>query len=335
MAKKTEFKPNRISFKARGIITRLGDRGYAEDENQGMWQRIRFGVKTSPTNEVPVELFGYKGDAFYWSKEKGQSFKVDFEDRYNKPKGVKDAHMMGVGVNHKGTKEGLENLHKYDAVQAILDNFSDGDSVQITGQVEYSSYEKEGETVVQKSYSIDRITKFNDPIDFDKEDFKEVSSFEGTFVFLDIDKVKDEDDKVYFDVTSRVVTKKDGTFIDTEFQIPERKAKMSKAFKKSLKWGDEIKVKGLLRNEAIQTEVEDEEEDEWGSEEVAGYGKPITTYKRSMDIVHFDQDYWKEGDDSKGLPPGKGKFTPEDFEPDEFNEADALDFDDDDEDDWA
>ena len=333
MTKKKEFKQQKVNFKVRGVITRLGDRGYKEDDN-GMWHRLRFGVKTSKTNEVPVELFGYKGDAYYWSKKENKTYKFDYDNRYDKPKGVSDAHLIGTQINTTGTKDGAKNLHSYDAVTAILEEFADGDSVQITGNIEYNTYEKEGKTVVQSSYSIGRITKFSEPIDFDHKSFKEVSAFDATLMFMDIDKVEEDGEK-YFEVASRIITKKDGTYVDTEFQIPEHKAKMSKAFKKNLKWGDEIKVKGYIRNEAIEAEVEVEEEDEWGSEEVAGYGKPIVEYKRSLDIAQFDQDYWKEGDKENGVVKGKGKYTEEDFEVDEFNEADAVDFDDDEDDDWA
>ncbi len=123
MAKKKEFKQQKVNFKVRGIITRLNDRSYTEDENQGMWHRLRFGVKTSKTNEVPVELFGYMGDAYYWSKKEKQTYKVDYDNRNTKPKGVEDAHLIGVQINTTGKKDGAKNLHAYDAVTAIQKTF--------------------------------------------------------------------------------------------------------------------------------------------------------------------------------------------------------------------
>lgn len=260
------------NFQLRGIITgkdpetaRKGN-GYKEGKiekgiNAGNpYRAIRFLVKTSPDNIIPVELFGQpRKQAVWYSRKEKKSIKIDWAKRFNQP------------------PDGYELiLPEYDLVKKIDDDFKDGDSVFINGEFRFSTYkDQQGNVRPQTQYIIRSIYHTTNPVDFESENFKEQNTFEQEIVIQDIM----EDSKVKKLFVSAYVIGYGGTFNPAMFEINTETADATFIRNmKSLKFGDQIKVNGYIHNRALTEEVCDN--DGWGQKV-----KSVTNYYRALEIV--------------------------------------------------
>lgn len=316
--KEIKLEQTKGKFKLQGIVTGVErDGAYREGTTGGGkdYKSIRFGVKTSPTNTVYVELFGMEKDqVFAWNTKAKAGSQFDWDDRYDLPKGY---HLMGVNV--KLTEDGeQETLAELEAVEKIYEELQDDMSVYVTGQPQFSEYEKDGKTVQKVVWSIGSIGLTKNPIDFTDEKFKEVSEFQQTVVITDTD-VDRETKKLI--VNTYIVTDKKGNFTSSQFVVDgTTHATLAGNMKKRLKFGDLVTVEGKVVNEKITTEVV--EEDDWGGDSSSFNTQTATVTEMKITTI------------TPGTHEAK-KYTEDDFVKDEAEEdfgGDSSSFDVDDED---
>lgn len=271
MAEQKKFKMEQTkgSFKVNGVIVGLAnDKAYSngKGKNEMDWESIRFGVKTSTTNIVNVELFGQEREYVYpYSKAEGKSMKVAFNKRDNLDEGY---HLIGVNISTLDAEGGTvrKNYVEFDAPKVIMNEFKDGDSVFITGEVVPNVFvSNSGDTISSPKFSIKSIKKLKDDIDLKAEKFIETASFEQEIV---IDNTVEDKNAQKVIVNARTIGYAD-SYKEIQFVIhKDKNEKLANKFLK-LKFGDFILVQGILTSVEV---AQVEESDEWGSETPRGYG---------------------------------------------------------------
>jgi hypothetical protein len=287
-------------------------------QNEGkQYRSIRFGVKTSPTNQINVELFGMERDFIYpYNTKEKKSIQIPFNERDNLPPSY---HIIGVNCSLKKDEKGKlvrESLVEYDAVKYIYDHLNDGDSVYISGELQFGTYENQkGETVNQTRYVIKTINLQNQPVNFEDEQFAEVASFEQEIVVTDT--TLDKETKKVF-VNAYVIGYGDkfepAQFVVDGNTLPKLATNVAKKFK----FGDFVKVAGKCLNCVELVETNDQLEDEWGGEKPKGFNSAIKNYTTELRITYVDPDTYEPK-----------KYKESDFVKDEpavtFEEDDDLD----------
>lgn len=377
----SNLKQTKNSFKLIGKVTRIDrDDAYREklfekqyNKNDGkLYRSLRFGVKTSETNEITVSTFDFEPEeVFLWNskkKEENEDYKGEripfglWEEQQDELREQGYAVLqsrVGVEFDNKG-KVQTKGMPRFVASEYIYNNIDNGDSVVVEGTIRYSKYKnRNDEWVQQKNYTIEKLIRIKD-VDFDAEDFEEVSYFEQEMVFIDAD-VDKKEGKAY--VTGRTIdyTKKfeDVQFIvdfsDGEGGYDESMVKLANAFKSSFKFGDVVNVFGDTLNRVLIDEVEDDEDEEEDLiSKLGGKSKPkhaqsyvAKSYITEMQIhgvdawdegVYSDEDFQsdnllveeekeKNNDKLKGLG---GKKKPEKKNPFDIGDDEGIGFDDDD-----
>lgn len=297
--KKLEETKNKfvVKGKVRGIV---GDRAFREGVTKAdrNYKALSFHVDTQAKNSVLVEIFGQETDTvvFYSGKEK-KSKKVPFADRHKPQKGYR---LMGVNTTFGEEKRTLAH---YDAVDYLLQNLNDGDSIEVKGRMDLSEFEnQQGEKVQKRSFRIDSIKTIPD-IDFADPEYTEVASFEQDIVVLDTYK-EDETEKLY--VNARTINHR-GDLFDTQFVVDiQANPKFATNMEKNLGFGDSIRVLGKMVNYYVTEEVEEVVEDDgWGGVAPAGTKEVLEYHIKEMVITDVYEETYE-----------KGKYTEEDF----FNE---------------
>lgn len=315
-----ELTQTKNSFKVIGRVTRIDkDGAYTEKEmdkgkHQGeMYRSLRFGVKTSDTNEITVQMFSYEpNEVFLWNSEKKKAdsnYKGDripfatWEEQQDELREQGYAVLqtrVGLSYNEEGKLQS-KGLPSYVASAEIYNNLSNGDSVVVEGNIRYSKWtDNEGKEKEQKSYNIEKVFKIKD-VDFEDEKFEEVTYFEQEMVFVDID-IDNKEGKAY--VIGRVIdygknfhdTQMVINFANEDGTIDEDMKKLADAIKKRVKFGDVINVFGDTLNRVIVEEKEQDETDEVDLfAEFGGKSKPkhaqtyvAKTYINEMSILGLD-----------------------------------------------
>lgn len=281
MAKSNEQKeqkltPTKSSFKLMGKVVWMGKEGaFKEDilSNGKMagseYRSIRFGVQTSPTNIIPVEMFGIEQEkASMWNSKNQAYDKVDWDNRNDLPNGwilMDTTISLSRDSKNKLIKEHYAN---FDAVEKLHDELSDGDWIFASGVIDFNTYEKDGNPVTTTKYVLKSVSRLAKEIDFEADDFKEVSSFEMEVVVNGVDYNK-ETKTAY----ASVYTIQFGDKWSTGRLVVhgDTHEKLTDAFRKRLKPMDFIKVYGNCINATDTVEVEETEDDGWGSEKPNGY----------------------------------------------------------------
>lgn len=263
MAEKKEFKtqPTKSRFKIQGIVTNLdsNDKAYIDVDDEKVYRRLSFGVKTSPNNTVYVSLFGMpreKVRASKWNQQekKWENKEVSWENRNKLPKGysLNGFDVTKIGLERDGDKLKYVSLVNYDACEEIYNKLEDGMSVSVSGTIDYSEYNGR----VNQQFNITYIALRKEPIDFDAEDFKEVAFFSQEVAFLD---AQDNEVDQKGEIVGRTIKYGD-KFTDFTFAInvaedPALK-QLYKNVKKFAKFGNVLKLEGKIVN---KIEVEEQE----------------------------------------------------------------------------
>lgn len=327
-----KFQETRGIAKFKGEIVKLKEESIKDDFDNDRCKKISFSIKTSEGNEIPVGLFGYKGDEAMFFPQDGENrevIRVPWEDRFEERED--GAKLIGVGIKAPGEKE-VTTYTSYDAVNEIFNKFKNGDQVFIQARTNPQSFEgQDGKTVTRMDFDIQKIFVTKEEIDFKDEKFEEMSTFQQKGVYLGSEVETDPETKEkYLAIDLRVITKKDGTSVDLTFPLPMRSdglTKLAKNIKKKVKPYQLIEVMGRVRNEAVIEAEEIEEEDDWGGEDVAGFGSVVTKYNRVNEVLNFNTAFWKDKEN-------QNKYKESDFAVDDFggDEDFDIDFGDDDED---
>ena len=347
MADKKKLVETKGVFKVIGKVTRIDKDGAFREEvmdkpdnkNHGrLYRSLRFGVKTSPTNEIIVQTFDYEPEeVFLWNskkKEKDPNYKGDRvpfgvweeqQDALREQGYVVLQSRIGLDYDEKG-KLKTKGVPRFVASKEIYESLNNGDSVVVEGTIRYSKYKNRNDEIVeQKNYTIEKLFRIKD-IDFEAEDFEEVSYFEQEMVFVDANLDKQEK-KAY--ITGRIIDYM-GNFEDTQFvvnfanekgEIEPDMLKLAEAMSKKMKFGDVINVFGDVVNRVVVEEVEDDINDDEDDllAQLGGKQKPkhaqnytSRTYITEMSINGVDK--WEQG-----------VYTEDDFEKDSLIEDDLTD----------
>lgn len=268
----SELQQTKGYFKVRGIIVGKDNpkkgNGYREGTTSTGkdYRSIRFLVRTAENNIVPVEKFGMELDfAYAYSKEKKTSKSIPFNKRHSAK-----------------LPEGFELIKPdYDVVEDINDTFKDGDSVCVVGEIQFNEYEGN----LQKKYIIKGrdlgVYATKEPIDFDAENFKEVSMFEQEIIINSVEKDTERDKLA---VNAYIVSYNKKPY-PAYFEVDTSKddkthQEFVKKFQK-LKHGDFLKVNGIIHYRSIGKQVQ--ENDGWGTSV-----ESITTYYKEIEITGAD-----------------------------------------------
>jgi hypothetical protein len=272
-------------FKIAGIITGKDTpseyNGYKEgkiDKEGKMkgkhYKSIRFLVKTSNNNSIPVEVFGIEKDSAYlYNKTSGKSAPVEWSKRHNKYEGCELI------------------LPDYDLAELINKEFKDGDKVFLLGEFKFDVYNEKTTT----KFIIKKINKSSKEIDIDGPEFKEYNTFDYEIVIDSMEKVKEENKLL---VNAFIITASDnaekgyrGRFELGTFEIDANKDPLfANTFYKNLKFGDLIKVKGKIHNRAFREVAQTE----WGLQEVSDFKKCLEII--GADVSTLKQKMYKESD---------------------------------------
>lgn len=342
----TNRKQTKNNFKFIGKATRLDkDNVFKEQtmdkgKNEGkQYRSLRFGVKTSDTNEMTVQMFDFEPEeVFLWNskkKEKDDKYKgekIPYETWYEQQEELREEGFAvlqtRVGLTYDDKNKLLsKGLPSYVASERIYNALSNGESVVVEGEIRYSTYKRDDDTEVeQKTFTIKKIHRVKD-LDFSAEDFEEITYFEQEMVFIDADIDKDEK-KVY--VTGRMIDYAlnwhDSQFIidfsDGNGGNDKDMVKLANNFVKMIKFGDLIKVYGDALNRVVVEEIDNEDDDDEDDKLalLGGKKKPkhaekyvARNYISEMQIHGVEE--WTEG-----------VYTEDDFIKDELLEEDSNPF---------
>lgn len=332
---KEDLKQTKNSFKVIGRVSRIDkdgayDEGTAEKgKREGdTFRKLRFGVKTSETNEITAQMYDYEPtEIFMWNsakREKDPNYKGDripYEEWEEKQDSLREEGyavlQTRIGLTYdKDGKIESQGLPSFVASKEIYDNLNNGDSVVVEGEIRYSSWTNDQDKVIeQKTFTIKKVFKIKD-VDFYDEKFEEVTYFEQELVYIDAEDDKKEK-KVY--VTGRTIDYL-GNYHDTQFVVDysdgdggndEGMHKLAEAFVKKFKFGDLLNVFGDALNRVVFEEVEDDSntEEEELLASLGGKSKPkhaeryaARTYISEMQIhgvEAWDKKVYKESDFEK------------------------------------
>lgn len=327
----------KVVGKVKGIDNEKAYR-QGETKNGDEYQSINFLIETAPNNTVAVELFGMKTDNVLIMnfKEKDSRKKkkyIDWDDRYDDHG---DYELVGtVTVKDDASKKKGDRLLQYEAVENIFENFEEGDWVECRGQIDFESWETdEGETKTRYKLKLNMLVKIK-PRDFEDEKFKEVNEFAQTIVVTDLEVDKDTNRLV---ILAKVIDYKLNCIDSTLVIDIERYKKLATNLKKRLKFGDQIRLVGRIRNETefVQVDAEEEDDEDWGGDSVSIEDEYQRNQIRELLVTgvtkktHIEGKYTEDdlfSEDEENF----GSDEDEEFDDDDDIEVDDEPFDDDDE----
>ena len=354
-------------FKLKGIVTRLknNSKAFDEDINERTGKRFRklnFGIKTSEYNEIFVGRYdNYPEKVFLWNSTKrkeDKSYKGDFvsfdswvksEEKYREQGYTPIQVRLGFEKDDSGKI--IEHSHTgWDSSKLIYENFDDGDSVLVEGELRYSEWiNPEGKKVVMKNYVVETMKLLKEELDFNAEDFKEVTYFEQQAMYVDADH-DNETGKTH--VTCRIIDFK-GDYVDVGFVVKTKDdegnedkslKKLSNSLLKKVKFGDVLDFFGNTVNRALIDEEDDEDDDvlsALGGKEKPSHAKGVTGYESEFQIEgasawdkqrYTDEDFVNSKESDASELGGKSNPLNDDSKSDDgsdlFDSDDDLDDDD-------
>lgn len=250
------------------------------------YRSVNLSIKTSDSNVIyNIGLFGQSDSnkrVKLFSNKGGEkkSIDVDWDDREDAPDGYT---CFGFGTaalafEYENGKLKRHNYFSYDAVDKIRAQLADGDNVWIDTEFKVERYVSNGEEKTSVKYTLRGIGFLKNPVDFEQENFKEVSSFEQEFVVIDNNIDKDAK-KIY--VTGRLI-EYNKSFNDIAFVVDADKyPTLANNIAKKTRFGDLLHVEGKVVNGAILVEATETENIDWGGETPEGIRKPMVKNKVS------------------------------------------------------
>lgn len=210
-------------------------------------------------NEIPVTLYGMKSnDIYVYNKEEKKTYKKPYE--YWKSVNENENFFgVNVGLTTKdeeqkdGTVKSVTEFisyPKYEAIEQMEKILEEGDDVFVSGSIVYSEYlGRDGKAVKKTSLEISRINFVGD-IDFHKDDFTEVATWQGEFIFMQAKDMRQELETVVLgrNIISGAGGVKD--WVDTNYIIKYGEDKdlkdLSNNIVRSIKMGDKLNLFGDL-----------------------------------------------------------------------------------------
>lgn len=267
---KQALEQTRGEFKFVGKVTGLENTDRVlktgETRNGKPFKSLNFSIKTSEANQLRVSLFAMQQeDVYVYNPKTKKTTKKKYSDwKKNGEKWEQSGNML-IGVNTRitdGSDDDVIRLPQWEAVDHIMDNLKNGDSVMISGDIAYSpntSENSNGKPYI--NYNISSIYKTKNPIDFNSEDFKEQNNFKQQFVFVDSER---DEEREKLDVIARIIDY-NGTYLDTNFVInyagSKALEKLANVYENQLTFGTTIYAHGAVHNRAVEIEQEVSDDD--------------------------------------------------------------------------
>ncbi|UUV47091.1 single-stranded DNA binding protein [Bacillus phage vB_BanS-Thrax5] len=281
---RTELKQNKSEFKFIGRVTNADKEGFfVEDEAKSgeregqTFRRMKFGIRTSETNTLQVQMFAYEPEnVFLWNsklREENPEFKgerIPYEewledaDEYREKGYTATQARVGLEFGEDG-KVISHGVPDYQLADILSENVENGDLLKIEGEIRYNKFQNQAkEWVEQVQWTIKKVHAVKEE-ELTKEDAEEMNYFSQEFVFIDADHDKREGKTI---VTGRVIDFRKKWY-DKQFEVvyKDSEGKEDKELKelatglaKEVKFGDVLTVWGYAVNRVIVTNEKSEEE---------------------------------------------------------------------------
>jgi hypothetical protein len=256
-----------------------------------IFRSVSFGVQVDAQSIVYVRLNGMEQEFVYFSKrgeKKGDKSiveKVEWSKRNSWKKEGFTLIGVNIGlekiVNEKGQEvNNVKHLTPFDACDYVKEHLTDGISVFIKGNLEYSNFETNGNKINSVKLIPTQISWSKD-IDFDAKDFERNASFTQSMVMNGIEQMDDK-----FVVTSNIINYNSVEF--ATFEVTN--AKLATNLRKGVKPYSFLKVWGNIETARnIDTvEAKDGDDDGWGSSNKMD--RLVSPYKCIFVITGADKD---------------------------------------------
>lgn len=175
----------------------------------GTWRTVRLGVRVSDGDVAFFTVKGGQKNTAWMSKrgekkgDKGQTKEVAWADRKKEACGGWQVMGVSMGLEKENSsfdldlfqkdssaknefyssKNILTSLSEWDAFDYLKEHAVDGMDVFVQGEIEFSTYEKDGEVQHYRNLVAKKIYLKNKPIDFNAEGYKPVAQFKQTVIF--------------------------------------------------------------------------------------------------------------------------------------------------------
>ena len=284
-----ELKKNPMVLEARGLVSGVKKETFYRSgvsKNGKAWNELNFGLIIAPRKTVYFKINGFEqNDVYYFENvkkgEKGQTVKVPWKNRKNKP--GDNYRLNGIKITVDRDEETNKNVNEvmldYDAVEYLHANMKDGESLFIRANLTRDSFTaKDGTHVCYTNFVPMQISRTDKPIDFDAEDFEEKAVLEANLLtFEGIEQEVDEDGKP----TGRYLLTTylfDYNKVETMTYIV-KDAKLAKNMKKAMKPGNTIHAYGKV-DIIVDTSYVEPEDDGWGDPDPKERlnSRPVTEY---------------------------------------------------------
>lgn len=262
----------------KGVISGLHNRRKGSSRADESWgTRLRFFIKTSEHNSIPVELTQWNsqvGKPVYFSNrsEDGsiETKQVDWSQRTEK---FEDWQLIGTSVRAKN-HEDVSVLVPIDAIDYIEKNFNDGDTVFVSCNIRRS----ESGDKQYINYEINRIYSASEDLNFEADNFEEVSEFKENFVFDSFFADKKEG-KMFINGKTIQYGDKVTPAVYTVWTNTDEDKEVANYIAKNCKFGDILSVTGIVHNRVIGEWVEN---DDSGSGVVGRQSKSFGKHSRQF-----------------------------------------------------
>lgn len=264
------LKATSATFQARGIVSGVKSKNFYSSgttKSGSAWNSLQFGLTINNDKTIYLTLKGFMRDkVYYYNSTEKKTVGVAWNQRKQSP--GEGFRLIGTnistGIDEQSGKNINEMFVEYDAVEYLHEALKDGESLFIKGNVEFSTFTKNGEVVKKKELVPTQISYTKNPVDFDAENFEEEALFDNVLVYSGIEKEKDENDKDTgrFILSGYSVSYSD--VVPVSFIIEQKNSKLALNLKKKLRVGNSIHTWGRINVDVDVTSVEDEEDDGWG-----------------------------------------------------------------------
>lgn len=262
------------TFSMRGIITGMkSEKAYRSGTGKsgGKYNAAHFGLKINDNKVVYLDINGFpKNEVYYYKKsevpgQKGDTVRVAWNNRDKAP--GPGYNLMGIQITTERVDGNNTNkaFTEWDAVEHIHNNFHDGMSVYVGGNMVFSSYTDKNGDIHRKTQFVPTQIYFTEPIDFNDSNFEEMAEFTTTNVFSNIEKETDENGKD----TGRFIF--EGYSIgynnieNISFIIEKNHSKLANNIRKRMKPSDAMKMYGRVSITHMIEQVVDDDDD-WGND---------------------------------------------------------------------
>lgn len=265
-----KYKQTKSFFSVRGQIVGLNNPkngfGFKEDKTKTNknYRALKFSVKNALNNVVTVEIFGTEQDKAYF---------------YNAT--LKDTISVAWSRRHDFEQEGYKIIKPaYDLAEEVINNFKDGDSIVVNGNIQFSEYvSKDGRKVKQTRLLAKNVHESSEPVDLENTDAEILDNNAAFSQEVIINDIIDDKDTLY--VNAYTIDYGD---VFNKCILQAKKGVIADGFYnniKKLKFGTIIKFDGIINNRAITPEGSAE----WGQ-------TPLTRieFQKSLEIRSADPD---------------------------------------------